>query len=129
MNVFFLSEIKSDTKKRLRRTLEYMLPKNNIKYIKSMKELEDNLRKSSSKMPLTVILHVSKTKLLSLLPIKELLEDKNLILILNDKNADTIALGHHFRPRFVTFADSDFMDVASVLMKMKEKMCAGEVHQ
>ena len=129
MNVFFLSDMKGDTKKRIQRVLEYMLPKKNIQYIKSVRELEENLRKSSHKMSLAVILHVSKAKLLSLLPIKELLEDTSIILILNDKDDEAIALGHRLRPRFMTYADSDFLDVASVLIKMKEKMLQDEVRK
>lgn len=129
MNVFFLSDIRNDTRKRLQRVLEYMLPKKNIKYIKSVAELEKNLRQTSPKTALTVILHVNKAKLLSILPIKELLEDISIILILNDQDSETIALGHNLRPRFITFADSDFLDVASVLMKMKEKMRGDEVRK
>lgn len=129
MNVLFLSDIKSDTKKRLQRVLEYMFPKKDVKYIKSIRELEENLRASSHKMSLAVILNVNKTKLVTVAHIKELLEDTNLILILNDKDSETIALGHHLRPRFITFADSDFLDVASVLIKMKEKSWSDEVHK
>ncbi|PKN17410.1 MAG: hypothetical protein CVU71_16700 [Deltaproteobacteria bacterium HGW-Deltaproteobacteria-6] len=129
MNVFFLSDMKGDTKKRLQRVLEYMLPKKNIQYIKSVRELEENLRKSSHKMSLAVILQVSKAKLSSLLPIKALLEDTSIILILNDKDDETIALGHRLRPRFMTCADSDFLDVASVLIKMKEKMLQDEARK
>ena len=129
MNVFCLSDMKGDTKKRIQRVLEYMLPKKNIQYIKSVRELEENLRKSSHRMSLAVILNVSKTKLISLLPIKELLEDTSIILILNDKDDETIALGHRLRPRFMTYADSDFLDVASVLIKMKEKMLQDEVRK
>jgi hypothetical protein len=129
MNVFFLSDMKSDTRKRLQRVLQYMLPKKNIKYIKSVKELEKNLRTSSHKLSLAVILHVGKTRLQSLFSIQKLLEDTSIILILKDKDAETISLGHHLRPRFITFADSDFLDVASVLIKMKEKMCTNEALQ
>ncbi|HOC59623.1 MAG TPA: hypothetical protein PKN70_06725 [Smithellaceae bacterium] len=127
MNVFFLSDMKSDTRKRLQRTLEYMLPRKNIKYLRSVQDLEAQLRKSSTKTPLTVILYVSRPKLSHLSSIKDLLEDARLILILQNKNAETIALGHALRPRFVTFDDGDFLDIASVLMKMKDQMAAKEV--
>jgi hypothetical protein len=69
-----------------------------------------------------VILNVSKQTLITLLPIKDLLEDTNLILILAERDEETVALGHRLRPRFITYADSDFLDVASVVMKMKEKI-------
>ncbi len=126
MNIFFLSGSKNDARKRLQRVLEYMLPKKNIKYIRSIPELEKNLRKTTGKLSLALILHVGREQLAGLLSIKELFEDTSLILILKDKDAEIISMGHHLRPRFITYADSDFLDVASVLMKMKEKMSLDE---
>jgi hypothetical protein len=41
------------------------------------------------------------------------------ILIIDDEYPKTIADGHVLQPRFVTFNDSDFSDVASVLKKMQ----------
>ncbi|MDP3029372.1 MAG: hypothetical protein Q8O04_07735 [Deltaproteobacteria bacterium] len=35
-----------------------------------------------------------------------------------DQEKDTIAKGHSPRPRFVTYADSDFLDVAAALGKI-----------
>lgn len=127
MNVFFLSKSQNDTKKRLQRVLWFMLPKKNIINIRTAKELEANLRKSSPETTVAVILYVSKEKLAELIPIKELFEEMNIILILDKKDNETIALGHRLRPRFITYADSDFLDVASVLIKMKEKMCSENV--
>ena len=41
-----------------------------------------------------------------------------LILILPDREKGTISKGHLFRPRYLTYADGDFLDVAAVLAKM-----------
>jgi len=129
MNVFFLSGSQNDTKKRLQRVLEFMLPKKNITNIRTVKDLEANLRKASPEMTVAVILHVNKEKLAELIPIKKLFEDTSLILILNKKDNETITLGHRLRPRFITYTDSDFLDVASVLIKMKEKMWSEDAYR
>jgi hypothetical protein len=129
MKVIFLGSLKTDQEKRLQRVLEHILPRKNINYVRTVKELEDNLRELSHKITAVAILQVGKEKLLHLLPIKELFEDTSIILILNNKDEETIALGHRLRPRFITYADSDFLDVASVLIKMKEKMFSEEVQK
>lgn len=122
LNVFFFSGSQNDTKKRLQRVLEFMLPKKNIINIRTIKDLEDRLRKVSPAAATVVILYANKEKLAEIIPLKKLLEDTNIILILNKKDNETITLGHRLHPRFITYADSDFLDIASVLIKMKEKM-------
>lgn len=127
MNVFFLSGSQNDTRKRLQRVLEFMIPKKNIINIRTVKDLEAHLRKASSETTTVLILYVNKEKLAELILLKKLLEDTNIILILNKKDNETITLGHRLRPRFITYADSDFLDVASVLIKMKEKMLSENI--
>jgi len=129
MNVFFLSSSKDDTAKRLLRVLEHLLPKKNIKYFRTVNELKENLRKPLPEMALVVILKVNKERLLELLPLKELFENESIILILHKKDDETVALGHRLRPRFVTYSDSDFLDVASVLIKLKERARNEIVHE
>jgi hypothetical protein len=67
---------------------------------------------------------VNKEKLSQLLTIKELFKDIDLILVLNKRDHETIALSHLLRPRFITYTDSDLLDVASVFIKMKERYMA-----
>jgi len=122
LNVFFLSGAQNDARKRLQRVLEFMLPKKNIVNIRTVKDMEAHLRKASSEATTVVILYVNKEKLAELIKLKKLFEDTSIILILNKKDNDTITLGYRLRPRFITSADSDFLDVASVLIKMKEKV-------
>jgi hypothetical protein len=42
------------------------------------------------------------------------------IVILPDSNPDTVAKGHILRPRFLSYCDGDFQDVAAVLSRMIE---------
>ena len=121
LNVFFLSGSQNDTRKRLQRVLEFMLPKKNIINIRTVKDMEAHLRKASSEIATVVILYVNKEKLAELIQLKKLFEDTSIILILDKKDNETMTLGYRLRPRFITYADSDFLDVASVLIKMKEK--------
>jgi len=60
----------------------------------------------------------SNDELNRLLAIRPLLRDVRIILILPDGRAKTISEGHALRPRFVSYADGDFRDVAAVVQKM-----------
>jgi hypothetical protein len=62
---------------------------------------------------------------IGLLSIGDLLGEIPLILVFPDRDRNTVSAGHALRPRFVTFADSDFSDVGAVLGKMIEHMESG----
>jgi len=55
---------------------------------------------------------------MKLVEYQEWLWDHRLILVLPDDDMETISLGHALRPRFVTYAESDFIDISAVLGKI-----------
>ncbi|NVM57217.1 MAG: hypothetical protein HWN51_03755 [Desulfobacterales bacterium] len=69
-------------------------------------------------MDIAVLLAASREELSDILSIRDLLTDIRVILVLPDRDDDTIAKGHTLRPRFFTYADSDFVEIAAVLSKM-----------
>ena len=58
--------------------------------------------------------------------IRDLLADIPVILILPDRKKETIHLGHKLCPRFLSYTDSNFSDVALVLSKMMRNAYAKE---
>jgi hypothetical protein len=56
--------------------------------------------------------------LIDFLSIKDLLQEKRIILILPDREQDTVNMGLQLFPRFLTCVDEDFGKVTSVLEKM-----------
>jgi hypothetical protein len=44
-----------------------------------------------------------------------------IILVLPDRDDETVAMGHRLRPRMVSYNDGDYLDVAAVLIRMNEK--------
>ena len=69
-------------------------------------------------MCIAILLAASKEELQELVSVGELLEDIRIILVLPDTDRDTVANAHILRPRYLTYVDSDFSDVAAVLSKM-----------
>ena len=54
---------------------------------------------------------------MNILELSELLHDRRIILVLPDSEPETVSLGHILRPRFITYGDSDYMDVSAIMGK------------
>jgi hypothetical protein len=65
-----------------------------------------------------VFLVSDRRELQGLIECREWLRDSRLILVLPDEEMETVSRGHVLRPRFITYAESDFIDVSAVLGKM-----------
>jgi hypothetical protein len=103
----------------LRRMIEKLVPKNNVEIYRSVESLSLRLRQPADDLPIAaVLLAARRGDLTELLSIRDLLRDIRIILVLPDRDEDTIAKGHTFRPRFVSYTDGNFMDVCFVLEKM-----------
>lgn len=87
----------------------------------TMEGLCVSLRQPRGDMVFAVLLAESREELDKLLSIRHLLSDIRMILILPDRESDTIAKGHSLRPRFLTYSDANFTDIAVVLNRMSGK--------
>ncbi len=76
------------------------------------------LRQPQSEPSIAVLLAGTQEDLLDILSIQNLLERTCIILILPDRNEDTISKGHTLFPRFLADVDGDFNWVIAVLKKM-----------
>jgi len=128
MTVFFLSNSKNEAKNLLLRVLYMVVPKNKITLIKDVVDLEYHLRQQLDNNSIAVLLPANRIELTAIIALKNIFGDIPIILIMPDRENNTISLGYKLRPRFITYADSDFLDVAAVLMKMKNKMEGEEGH-
>ena len=71
-------------------------------------------------MTLAVLLTASQKKLQEVMSLRSLLTDIPHILILPDRNKDTIAKGHVLTPRFLTDVQCNFRDIYNIINKMVE---------
>jgi hypothetical protein len=101
----------------LQRMIEEIIPFNEVEVYRSIENLSRRLRQRANNLPI-VVLHAARREDLSdILAIRDLLIDVRIILVLPDRDKDTIAQGHTLRPRFLSYTDSDLADVFSVLKK------------
>ena len=68
-----------------------------------------------------IVLLTARTKkeLKELIGLREFLSDIRVILILPDRDHETISDAHALYPRFITYIDGDYSDLKAVLTKMQ----------
>ncbi len=103
---------------RLQNIIEALVPKRQTWICKTVDSLRRKLRRPMNGVSIAILLAATKEELLVIYSMKELFEGIRIILILPDRKGDTISLGHKLYPRFFSYADGDFRDVAMVLEKM-----------
>lgn len=88
-------------------------------------DLSLRLHKPKQYLDLMVFMPADIDELLALLLIRDKLTDISLVLILPDQSEDMTAIGHRLFPRFISYAKSDFSDVAGVINRiLSNRICA-----
>jgi hypothetical protein len=117
MRLLLYTSVSEEVSEQLYKMIEELIPKNHMEVYRNIENLSRRLRQPDNDLPMVVLLAVSNEDLLDFLSIRDLLRDRRIILILPDRNKNTIAKGHILRPRFLSYTDSDFADVFAVLKK------------
>ncbi len=124
MNILFYSSIKTGVGKNVQKTIEAKVSPDQIERCVSVEEISSRLRQPLGDLRIAILHVKSKEELFEIDSIKFLLSGIRIILILPDRDKDTIASGHKLFPRFVSYADSDFKDVGDVLKNMLAIHCS-----
>jgi len=103
---------------RILQVIETVVSEGNVNIYRSIDALSRGLRQPRNDMTIALLLASSKEDLLDLLSIRDLLWDMKIILVLPNSDPDTVAKGHMLKPRFLSYCDGDFVDVAAVLSLM-----------
>ena len=95
--------------------IQRIAPAQDTEIYDSIDQFSQRLRQPTGELTVAVIIANSKEDLLNLLFIRNLLQDIRIILVLPDREKDTIEQGHRLYPRFVSYLDSNLEEVAAVL--------------
>ena len=117
MNILFYIPETSEVSERMYGVVEMVALKATTEIFTSIEDLSCRLRQPANSPSIAMLLVHNGVDLAS---IRDLLSELPVILILPDREKNTTAMGHIPKPRFFTYADSDFMEVGTVLMKMLE---------
>jgi len=98
--------------------MENLVMVESMEVCRTITSLSRRLRRFESRPEVVVLLAADKKDLSELLAIRSLFRDLRIILLLPDREPETISKGHTLMPRFLAYCDSNFRDVTAVLNKM-----------
>ncbi len=126
MKLIYCSTEKNSAEKRLRRIVDSSAADVTLEIYQDIHGLSGRLCQPKHDVAVAVLLAGNRKALLDFLTIRNLLLDVRIILILPERDGQTISMGHKLLPRFVSYTDSNFSDVGAVLEKMISKIRQGE---
>lgn len=104
--------------KRLQQIVETQVSHQQKEIYDSIEKLFERLRQPLVGEIIGVFFAANQEELSGLLSIRHLLRDIRVILVLPDREENTVSAGHALKPRFLSYADGDLSDVAAVVSKM-----------
>lgn len=122
--VFVYATTPSGAGKRVQQIVESQVSHQQIEIYHSIERLSQRLRQPLVGEIIGVFLAKNRQEISELVSIRHLLRDIRIILILPDREENTVSQGHALKPRFLSYADGDFTDVAAVMRKMLGKLLA-----
>jgi hypothetical protein len=117
-NIIVYSKAMNGIGSKLQEVVTNVLPGSYVDTYHTISGFSERLRKPALNFPIVILLAMNREDLENIVAIQNLLFDSRIVLILPDREEDTMALGHTLRPRFVSYRDSSFRDVGAVLNKM-----------
>ncbi len=117
-NIIVYSKAMNGIGSKLQEVVANVLPGSYVDTYQTISSLSERLHRPALNFPIVILLAMNREDLENIVAIQNLLYDSRIVLILPDREEDTMALGHTLRPRFVSYRDSSFKDVGAVLNKM-----------
>lgn len=104
--------------KKIKENVEKRVPYKNLELYQTIEALKQRLCQPKEELFVGFLLVSDREGLLDILSLRQLFSDIPTILIIPDKEKETIALAHRFRPNFLGFQDDDPAKISQVLEKM-----------
>ena len=118
MKIFLYSKVGDQSGDILEKIIKTHLPEVEMVVYKTIDDLSQSLRHPTEDSGVAILLVSNQGDLQNILSIRHLFQNIRIILLLSNKTAETIALAHQLRPRFLTNINSDFAEITAVLKKM-----------
>ena len=126
MDLIIYSTVSEEHQKRIDDLVNTFLPQGEIEVFRSLDDLSQKLKQPAQAESVAVLAPGSREDLLQILSRHYLLRDLRIVLIAPDHDVETVAIAHKLRPRYLTYLNGDFGDLAAVLLKMISGSRSGE---
>jgi hypothetical protein len=124
MSILFYNSADYINSKRLLTVVGEEVLKEKVEIVQTLGDLSKSLRKPNRVNDIAVLFVEDMADFYHILAMKKSFNDVRLILILPNRSSEMVSAGHRLHPRFISYIDSDFKDVADVLrrlIKLSEK--------
>jgi hypothetical protein len=98
--------------------LRQLLPEARPEVFESLEELKQRLRRPKNDSSIMIVFSPSREDLSALGSVRDFLGKVHLLLVLPDQEETTLALAHRLLPSFISYVDSDFKELLSVVNKL-----------
>jgi len=126
--VITYTDLSSGASEKLLQIVKGIVASDQIESFVSIEGLKTRLRKSLYDVDAVVLIVESGETLEKILTIMDLLRVVSVIMVLPDRDQDTISKGYTVWPRFVSYLDSDFSEIGVVLSKMVNRSVLSRVN-
>ena len=120
MNVLIYGKLTEPTKERLKNLIQEKTPWGSIEDYPTIESLSRRLREPRENRGVAILFAADRDGMQELLSIRPLLHDTPIILILPDRESETISMAHQLRPRFLSDIHGNWAAVVEVLKKMSK---------
>jgi hypothetical protein len=93
---------------------------NKTELFQTIRTLSKRLSRTVDEMVIIVLIAGDRKDLLNIIAIQKLFGLIRIIVILPDREAESVKMGYKLRPRFLTYVNGDLSEVHAVLRKMLE---------
>jgi len=118
MQILFYSPSGNESGDRLKQTLDEVMPGGRVEAFRHVNGLIQRLRMPSPDLELLIFMPANRHELFAASALLAEMRDLKVVLVLPDREDETIAIAHRLRPRFLTYANGDYTEVREVLRKM-----------
>ena len=101
--------------------LDYLQSVDNVDIYKTIENFSERITRPKKLDTIIIICAESRQDLKKLMSYKDFLNNTKIILVLPDREKETIDMSLLFFPRFYIFADQDFKQIYAVVKKMLSK--------
>ena len=112
---------KDEIGQRLRERIQDLMLNNVMESFKAIDNFIQRLRQPVNEFSLAVILADSRNELNKIIELGDLLEGLKIIIILPDRSPETVSAALKLHPRYMGYADGDFLDVSMVAGRMLQR--------
>lgn len=118
MNLIIYKKTKDAAEGQLQVLLESLVSKQNIEIYHSLIPLKQKILRTAYTEGIVILIAEKRDDLSELVPILDLFRKLRIILLLPDREPETIQIGYRLEPRFMSFLDRGHAEIKAVLQKM-----------